>query len=90
MYYISIYSHYVVIAIICLFGSKDFSEESTFLVLDVFLIFVVDFFFIFFLPLLYVIFLYLWVEAVLFLLVETVQCCNSILGNVIATVSTKR
>lgn len=33
MYYISIYSHFVVIAIICLFGSKDFTEESTFLVL---------------------------------------------------------
>lgn len=90
MYYISIYSHYVFIAIICLFGSKDFSEESTFLVLMYFLFLWLIFFFFFFLPLLYVIFLYLWVKAVLFLLFETVQCCNSILGNVIATVSTKR
>lgn len=63
MYYISIYSHYVVNAIICLFGSKDFSEESTFFGPDVFLIFVVDFFFFFAFILL---FFYLCVEAVLF------------------------
>lgn len=62
MYHISIYSHYVVIAIICLFGSKDFLK----MVLMYFLLLcLICFAF----TLLY--FLNLWVEAVFFSSVET-------------------
>lgn len=64
MYYISIYSHFVVIAIICLFGSKDFTEESTFLVLMYFLfLWLICFVFI---SCLLLYFVHLWVEAVFF------------------------
>lgn len=62
MYHISIYSHYVVIAIILPFWFQRFSEESTFLVLMYFL-----FLWLFFSALLYIYMYFMcWIEAAFF------------------------